>query len=168
MDALSDYAFYQSGAVTKPVPANNHIEPFLEAKVPGLWTYYCVGQYKDVSNMFMAMPSARNRIPVSYTHLDVYKRQLYQRKGSGRQPAAYLLPGYTGDRRWRIPAYAGMLAAGMPKERGNLPRRSLFAGKPEGVSELLMRSVSHDQRNSPLTFIQLADPPVHWAGGIFP
>ncbi len=62
MDALSDYAFYQSGAVTKPVPANNHIEPFLEAKVPGLWTYYCVGQYKDVSNMFMAMPSARNRI----------------------------------------------------------------------------------------------------------
>lgn len=62
MDALSDYAFYQSGAVTKPVPANNHIEPFLEGKVPGLWTYYCVGQYKDVSNMFMAMPSARNRI----------------------------------------------------------------------------------------------------------
>ena len=62
MDALSDYAFYQSGAVTKPVPANNHIEPFLEGKVPGLWTYYCVSQYKDVSNMFMAMPSARNRI----------------------------------------------------------------------------------------------------------
>ena len=29
MDALSDYAFYQSGAVTKPVPANNHIEGFL-------------------------------------------------------------------------------------------------------------------------------------------
>jgi hypothetical protein len=62
MDALSDYEFYRSGAVTKPVPANNHIAPFLAGKVPGLWTYYCVGQYKDVSNMFMSMPSARNRI----------------------------------------------------------------------------------------------------------
>lgn len=62
MDALSEYAFYESGAVTKPVPANNAIEPFLEHKVPGLWTYYCIGQYKDVSNLFMAMPSARVRI----------------------------------------------------------------------------------------------------------
>lgn len=62
MDALSDYEFYASGAVAKPIPANNHIAPFIEHGVKGLWTYYCVGQYIDVSNMFMAMPSARNRI----------------------------------------------------------------------------------------------------------
>ena len=62
MDALSDYAFYTQGVVTSPVPATNHIEPFLEGNVPNLWTYYCVGQYKEVSNMFLAMPSARNRI----------------------------------------------------------------------------------------------------------
>jgi len=62
IDALSDFAFYENGAVEKPIPANNHIRPFLDARVPGLWTYYCVGQYKKVSNMFMAMPSARNRI----------------------------------------------------------------------------------------------------------
>ena len=62
MDALSNLDFYKTGAVDHPVPANNHIEPFLEAKVPGLWTYYCCGQYKDVSNMFISMPSARNRI----------------------------------------------------------------------------------------------------------
>lgn len=62
MDALSDFEFYQAGVVEKPIPASNHIEPFLQAKVPGLWTYYCISQYKDVSNMFMAMPSARNRI----------------------------------------------------------------------------------------------------------
>ena len=62
MDALSDYEFYTQGVVTKPVPASNHIEPFLEGNVPGLWTYYCIGQYKDVSNVFMSMPSARNRI----------------------------------------------------------------------------------------------------------
>lgn len=62
MDALSSFEFYERGVVEKPIPANNHIEPFLEAKVPGLWTYYCVGQHREVSNMFMAMPSARNRI----------------------------------------------------------------------------------------------------------
>ena len=62
MDALSNIEYYRSGAVEHPVPATNHIEPFLEAKVPGLWTYYCCGQGKDVSNMFMSMPSARNRI----------------------------------------------------------------------------------------------------------
>ena len=62
MDALSSFEFYETGAVAKPVPANNHIQPFLDAGVKGLWTYYCVGQYRDVSNMFMSMPSARNRI----------------------------------------------------------------------------------------------------------
>ena len=30
--------------------ANNHIEPFLEAKIDNLWTYYCTSQAKDVSN----------------------------------------------------------------------------------------------------------------------
>ena len=62
MDALSNFKFYASGAVEKPVPAINHMDDFLAARVPGLWTYYCVGQHRDVSNMFMAMPSARNRI----------------------------------------------------------------------------------------------------------
>ncbi len=62
MDALSNVEFYKSGAVERPVPAINHIGPFLEENVPGLWTYYCVGQHRDVSNMFVSMPSARNRI----------------------------------------------------------------------------------------------------------
>lgn len=62
MDALSSFEFYASGALTKPIPANNHIAPFIEHGVKGLWTYYCIGQYKDVSNMFVSMPSSRNRI----------------------------------------------------------------------------------------------------------
>ena len=62
MDALSSFDYYQQGIVDHPVVANNHIEPFIEADVPDLWTYYCCGQYKKVSNMFVAMPSARNRI----------------------------------------------------------------------------------------------------------
>lgn len=62
MDALSSFEYYQQGVVDHPVVANNHIEPFIEAKTPDLWTYYCCGQYRDVSNMFIAMPSSRNRI----------------------------------------------------------------------------------------------------------
>ena len=62
MDALSSYEFYRKGIVPCPIPSDDHIQPFLDAKVSGLWTYYCCGQYKDVPNMFIAMPSARNRI----------------------------------------------------------------------------------------------------------
>ena len=62
IDALSNYCFYESGAVKKPVVATDHIEPFLTHGVPGLWAYYCCGQNVDVSNRFFAMPSYRNRI----------------------------------------------------------------------------------------------------------
>lgn len=62
MDALSNYAFYQQGVVDRPVVATDHAQPFLDAKVPHLWLYYCCGQHKGVSNQFIAMPSERNRI----------------------------------------------------------------------------------------------------------
>ncbi|ULL17721.1 DUF4091 domain-containing protein [Paenibacillus sp. H1-7] len=62
IDALSDYAFYEQGLVQLPIPANNHIEPFIENGVKPLWTYYCVSQRNLVSNRFFNMPSARNRI----------------------------------------------------------------------------------------------------------
>lgn len=62
IDALSDYAFYEKGLVKHPIPANNHVDTFLDHGVEHLWTYYCCGQGEDVSNRFMAMPSARNRI----------------------------------------------------------------------------------------------------------
>jgi hypothetical protein len=62
MDALSNVEFYDQGLVSNPIPATNHIEPFLERKIPNLWTYYCCGQYRDVSNRHFAMPSARNRV----------------------------------------------------------------------------------------------------------
>lgn len=62
MDALSHYEFYESGALDTPIPANTAIEPFLEHNVPNLWTYYCCAQHNRVSNRFMSMPSARNRI----------------------------------------------------------------------------------------------------------
>ncbi|MBO7376663.1 MAG: DUF4091 domain-containing protein, partial [Clostridia bacterium] len=64
-DALSNVNFYLAGAVTTPIPSNNHIEPFIRAFEEegreGLWTYYCCGQSVGVSNRFFAMPGARTR-----------------------------------------------------------------------------------------------------------
>ena len=61
-DALSDFDFYSDGVVERPIPATDHIEPFLEAGIKDLWTYYCCGQWKDVSNRFIDMPLSRTRI----------------------------------------------------------------------------------------------------------
>lgn len=72
IDALSDYDFYEQGLVPTPIPASNHIEPFLAGGVPGLWTYYCCSQYKKVANRFICMPSARNRV----LGLQLYKFQI--------------------------------------------------------------------------------------------
>ena len=62
IDALSDYNFYKEGLVQYPVAANDHIQSFLQHKVPHLWTYYCCVQGNRVSNRFISMPSSRNRI----------------------------------------------------------------------------------------------------------
>jgi len=62
IDALSNFEFYKTGALTTPIPANDHITPFLEANIDGLWTYYCCGQTTDVSNQFIAMSMNRTRM----------------------------------------------------------------------------------------------------------
>ncbi len=62
MDALSHYDYYESGLVETPIPATNAIGPFLENKVPELWTYYCCGQHQNTSNRFLSMPGQRTRI----------------------------------------------------------------------------------------------------------
>ena len=62
MEAISDYVFYEKGLINRPVPSNDHIDPFLDNNVEHLWTYYCCCQGNKVANRFMAMPSYRNRI----------------------------------------------------------------------------------------------------------
>ena len=62
MDALSNFEFYQQGVVQHPVVATNHAAPFLQAHMADLWLYYCCAQYRNVANMFIAMPSSRSRI----------------------------------------------------------------------------------------------------------
>ena len=61
MDALSNPKFYDSGAVTLPVPATNHIKEFLERDIKERWCYYCISQGLYTSNRFMCMPAYRNR-----------------------------------------------------------------------------------------------------------
>jgi len=61
MDALSNYEFYQQGLVKIPIPSSDHIDPFIERGVSGLWTYYCCSQGVKVSNRFIAMPLWRTR-----------------------------------------------------------------------------------------------------------
>ncbi|MBQ7714596.1 MAG: DUF4091 domain-containing protein [Clostridia bacterium] len=62
MDALSDYSFYESGALDTPVVSTDHVKAYLDAGVKDLWVYYCCCQYRKVSNRLVAMPQARNRI----------------------------------------------------------------------------------------------------------
>ena len=64
MDALSEFEFYQAGAVEHPAVASNSddLPKFIEAGTEDLWIYYCCGQGKDVSNGFIAMPFQRTRI----------------------------------------------------------------------------------------------------------
>ena len=62
IDALSDYSFYEKGVVATPIVSCDHLQPFFENGVQGLWTYYCMSQRKDVPNRFMALPAYRNRI----------------------------------------------------------------------------------------------------------
>ncbi len=61
MDAISNYDFWKLGLMDIAIPASNHINPFIEGEVPGLWTYYCCSQSNNVSNRFIAMQSWRNR-----------------------------------------------------------------------------------------------------------
>ena len=62
MDAVSSLDICREGEIDCPVCSSDHIEPFLEAGVTPLWSYYCTAQDFLVSNRFMAMPSARCRI----------------------------------------------------------------------------------------------------------
>ena len=62
IDALSNYEFYESGVLKKPVPGICHIQPFLDNKVEGLWAYYCGDSGRNVSGRMLAMPLARTRI----------------------------------------------------------------------------------------------------------
>lgn len=62
IDAISDMGFYKNGLIDIPVPANQHIDKFLDEDIKERWTYYFCGESRGVSNRFFSMPSTRNRI----------------------------------------------------------------------------------------------------------
>lgn len=62
LDAVGEYEFYAKGIIKCPVVSINHLEPFFENNATNFYGYYCCGQDRDVSNRFIAMPSARTRI----------------------------------------------------------------------------------------------------------
>lgn len=61
-EAVASYEYYKQGLIEIPVAATNVIHEFIDNDVKELWAYYCTGQFLKVSNRFIAMPSARNRI----------------------------------------------------------------------------------------------------------
>lgn len=62
IDALSDFEFYSTVGLKKPVPHTRGAQPFIDAKIDGLWVYYCGGGKGGVSDRSVAMPSQRTRI----------------------------------------------------------------------------------------------------------
>ncbi len=60
MDALSDFDF--ANEVDLPVVADNHIQKFLDNKVPSMVYYCCVQGCDNVPNGFINMPALRSRI----------------------------------------------------------------------------------------------------------
>lgn len=61
IDAVSDFAMYEKSLIDIPVLATDNMKSFKPKKVKERWCYYCNAQCIDVSNRFIAMPSARNR-----------------------------------------------------------------------------------------------------------
>ncbi|MCL2362678.1 MAG: DUF4091 domain-containing protein [Defluviitaleaceae bacterium] len=62
IDALSDLELYKSGGIDTPVPCSYTVEAFLDVGMTEPWVYYCGAHQKDISNFFITMPSARNRV----------------------------------------------------------------------------------------------------------
>jgi len=62
LDALSHPGLYRADPSVIPIPATDQIAPFLNERPAERWTYYCCGQHRQVGNLFIAMPSYRNRI----------------------------------------------------------------------------------------------------------
>ncbi len=61
-DALSDYRFYETGLVTTPVAALNHVDAFA-GRCDDLWVYYTGGPYmKNCSNRLISNTNARTRV----------------------------------------------------------------------------------------------------------
>jgi hypothetical protein len=62
LDALSEPEIMPKDSNLIPVPSVDKLEGFSNLNLRERWTYYCIGQHKDVTNTFIAMPAPRTRI----------------------------------------------------------------------------------------------------------
>ena len=62
MDALSDYSFYERGAVDRAVPSMESLPLFAEKGASPLWTYYCGCHGHGTPNRYFAMPHCQIRV----------------------------------------------------------------------------------------------------------
>lgn len=61
IDAVSDFEFYETGALDNPVPTLSFAKRFIDAQIPKLWVYYACCELVDYTNCYVAMPSWRTR-----------------------------------------------------------------------------------------------------------
>lgn len=61
IDAIFNIEYWKEGLVFSPVPITDEIEPFIEAGIENLWTYYCCGPQSRCSNRFIAQSGACTR-----------------------------------------------------------------------------------------------------------
>ncbi len=61
IDAVSDFEFYETGALDSPVPTLTSAKRFIDAKIPNLWVYYACCELVGYTNCYVAMPSWRTR-----------------------------------------------------------------------------------------------------------
>lgn len=59
MDAMSDFEFYSEGILETPVVSFSALEPFIEAKVQNLWSYYA--GHSLYTGQVIAAPGSRHR-----------------------------------------------------------------------------------------------------------
>lgn len=62
LDAVWNVELYKQGILSTPVVSIAEVETFMDAGANDFWIYYCGGHTNEVSNRFLAMPSARTRI----------------------------------------------------------------------------------------------------------
>ena len=62
MDACSHIEYFKEGLIDVAIPSIGAVQPYLDAQVPGLWTYYCCGPVVKTTNRFIDFPSERVRI----------------------------------------------------------------------------------------------------------
>ena len=61
IDAINNVEFGKQRLISSPVPITDEIEPFIEAGIEDLWTYYCCGPQSKCSNRFIAQSGACTR-----------------------------------------------------------------------------------------------------------